>query len=105
MNITLTPEQIATYHQDGFVAHRQFLTPAEVAELKTAVLDSVTEMKRTLGKGKVAGGGADIEDKEGDYYTKVFTQRLNLWRINPTVKRYMLSPDLGRMLRRVRRRR
>ena len=33
-----------------------------------------------------------------DYYDRVFKQRLNLWRINDTVKRYMLNPALGKML-------
>jgi len=95
MKTSLTAEQIQYYKTNGFVAHRQLLTPAEVAELKQAVLDSVAEMNRL--RHKVAGGDTDI--KEGDnYYDKVFTQRLNLWRINPTVKRYMVNPDLGRML-------
>ena len=95
MKTSLTAEQIQYYKTNGFVAQRQLLTPAEVAELKQAVLDSVAEMNRL--RQKVAGGDSDI--KEGDnYYDKVFTQRLNLWRINPTVKRYMLNPDLGRML-------
>jgi ectoine hydroxylase-related dioxygenase (phytanoyl-CoA dioxygenase family) len=95
MNTTLTPEQIQSYRTNGFVAHRQFLAPAEVAELKQAVLDSVTEMNRK--RQKVAGGDTDIKE-EDNHYAKVFTQRLNLWRINPTVKRYMLHPDLGRMM-------
>lgn len=95
MKTSLSPEQIASYQRDGFVPHPGFLTPAEVAELKAAVLETVASM----GKQKVAGGGREWE--EGDaYYDKVFTQRLNLWRINPVVKGYMLNPDLGRMLSR-----
>lgn len=93
MNTNLTSEQIKAYREDGFVYHPGFLAEEEVAELKEVVLSTVAEM----GKKKVAGGGADIE--EGDsYYKKVFTQRLNLWRINDTVKKYMLSPALGRLL-------
>jgi ectoine hydroxylase-related dioxygenase (phytanoyl-CoA dioxygenase family) len=50
-----------------------------------------------MGKKKVAGGGSDME--EGDsYYDKVFTQRLNLWRINDTAKKFMLNTSLGRVL-------
>jgi ectoine hydroxylase-related dioxygenase (phytanoyl-CoA dioxygenase family) len=93
MNTTLAPPQVASYQQNGFVAHRGFLTTDEVAELKAAVLQCVAEM----GRKKVAGGGRDMQEEE-NYYDKVFTQRLNLWRINPIVKRYMLNPDLGRML-------
>jgi len=93
MKTTLTPQQIDSYRKDGFLHHPGFLTASEVAELKTALLEAVA----TMGKRKIAGGGADLMEGE-NYYDKVFTQRLNLWRISPTVKRYMLSPDLGRML-------
>jgi phytanoyl-CoA hydroxylase len=95
MNTTLTPEQIAYYQTNGFVAHRQLLAPAEVAALKQAVLSSVEELN--LRRKKVADGDLAIDGAD-DYYGKVFTQRLNLWRINPTVKQFMLHPELGRML-------
>lgn len=94
MKTQLSNEQIENYRRDGFVAHRKLLGPDEVEELKAAVLKTVAEM----GIQKVAGGGADM--KAGDsYYDKVFTQRLNLWRINETVKRYMLNPKLGAMIK------
>jgi ectoine hydroxylase-related dioxygenase (phytanoyl-CoA dioxygenase family) len=92
MKTSLTLEQVKEYRENGFVAQRGFLSSDEVAELKAGVLDSVA----SLGKKKIAGGK---EWEEGDtYYDRVFTQRLNLWRINPTVKRFMLNPGLGRML-------
>ncbi len=34
------------------------------------------------------------EEGEG-YYDKVFVQRLNLWKISPVVKRYMLGAEIG----------
>ena len=93
MNTALSPEQVEAYRRDGFVVHREFLTPEEVKELKSEVLAAIA----TMGDRKVAGGGAALE--EGDsYYDKVFTQRLNLWRINETVKRYMRNPKLGETL-------
>lgn len=92
MNTTLTPEIIATYQKDGFVYFPGLLSSTEVAELKAAVLSTIAEM----GRKKVAGG---LEVEAGDsYYDKVFTQRLNLWRLNETVKRYMLNSSLGKML-------
>ncbi len=94
MNTTLTSEQIASYERDGFVLHPGFLSAAEVAELKAAVLESVAAM----GRKKVAGDATNTAQEGEAYYDKVFTQRLNLWRINSTVKRYVLSPELGRML-------
>lgn len=93
MKTTLTAQQIKSYQKDGFVAHRGFLSADEVAELKAAVLETVV----TMGKKKVADGGAEMEEGE-NFYDKVFTQRLNLSRLNATVQRYMLSPGLGRLL-------
>jgi phytanoyl-CoA hydroxylase len=93
MNTSLSKEQIDNYQADGFLHVPDFLSPSEVAELKAAVLEAV----ESLGKRKVAGEGKDWDEGDG-YYDKVFTQRLNLWRINPTVKRYMLNRDLGRMI-------
>ena len=96
MQTRLTPEQISSYRQDGFLHYPGFLSTAEMEELKGAVLDAIAEMARTLGNQMVAGGGPKME--QTGYYAKVFTQRLNLWRINQTVKRYMQAADLGRML-------
>ena len=96
MQTQLTDEQVARYRDQGFLTVPGFLSPGEVAELRAAVLDAIA----TMGRRKVAGGGAALE--EGDsYYDRVFTQRLNLWRISDTVKRYMLAPDLGRMTARL----
>jgi hypothetical protein len=47
----LTKEQIDTYRRDGFVAHRNFLNPDEVIELKSEVLKTIAEMGRL----KIAG--------------------------------------------------
>lgn len=93
MNTALSPEIAAQYQRDGFVYFPKLLSPAEVAELKGAVLDTIAEM----GRKKVADGGR--EGEAGDsYYDRVFTQRLNLWRLNATVKRFMLNPALGELL-------
>ncbi len=97
MNTKLSKEQIETYQCDGFLLHRNFLSPDEVLELKTAELETLDEVKRTMGKKKIVGGNEWM--KEGDsYYDTVFTQRVNLWRLSPVVKRYMQNPELGRML-------
>jgi phytanoyl-CoA hydroxylase len=93
MKTTISPDQIQRYRDDGFLYVPGFLNADEVATLKAAVIDSVASM----GKRKIAGNGAELEDQD-DYYTKVFTQRLNLWKINDTVKRFMLDPKLGEMM-------
>jgi hypothetical protein len=92
MKTNLTQQQILSYRTNGFLYVPGFLASTEVTELKAAVLKTVAAMGRTV----VAG---DSETKIGDdYYSNVFTQRMNLWRLDPTVKRYMLNPELGRLL-------
>jgi len=93
MKTKLSSEQIGSYQRDGFVLHRNLLNQQEVDELKAAVLKAVT----CMGRKKVAGGSSNMEEGDG-YYDKVFTQRLNLWLINDTVKSYMLNTELGTML-------
>jgi len=92
MNTALTDTQIRQYRNAGWLHCPGFLDDDEVSELKGAVLDAVEQM----GGSKLTGGKREM--KEGaNYYDKVFTQRINLWRINDTVKSYMLNPDVGRM--------
>ena len=93
MNTSLTADQVAFYRENGFVVHRQVLSPAEVAEMKAAVLETV----KAMGKKKFAENSVEGEEQD-DFYGKIFTQRVNLWRINPTLKRYLLDRALGRML-------
>lgn len=55
------------------------------------------ETIQLMGKRKVANDRDDFQEGDG-YYDKVFTQRLNLWKLSETVKKYMFNADLGRML-------
>lgn len=93
MKTTLSAEQIAQYQRDGFTLIEDFLSPEELAELKEAVFTAVD----SLGKRKVTGDGVNWEDDAG-YYGQVFTQKLNLWRISDTVRRYMTDPALGELI-------
>jgi phytanoyl-CoA hydroxylase len=94
MNDHLSEQQVQDYQNNGFVAHRNLLSKNEVAELKAAVLEAVSD----IGEDKVAGGGAKLEEDPESFYAKVFTQKLNLWRINEKVRKFMLSSEIGVML-------
>ncbi len=94
MQTTLTPEQIDRYRRDGVLFYPGLLAPAEVQALKEGVMEAIASM----GRQKVAGSGADTLEEGESYYDKVFTQRLNLWRISDPVRQVMLDPALGRML-------
>ena len=45
---TVTPEQIAAYHQDGFVVLRQVLTPEEVAAFHARITRFVEQVMPQL---------------------------------------------------------
>ncbi len=93
MKTAISEEQIAFYRQNGFVVQEDFLRPDEVEELKSAVLETVASM----GTRRIADEGAPSKEKDG-YYKAVFTQRINLWKLNATIKRYMLESELGEMV-------
>ena len=86
MNTHLNTQQIEHYRREGFAVHENLLTKTELTELRTAVDEAVA----ALGKKKVAGGEHTGEDGDG-YYDRVFTQKLNLWKISPVIKRFMLK--------------
>ena len=96
MKTQLSQEQVDQYDRDGFLHVKEFLSPSETATLKQAVLDSVNQM----GNRKISDQDREANDQD-TYYGRVFTQRLNLWKINPTVKSFMLAPDLGKMAARL----
>ena len=98
MNTQLTTEQVESYRRDGCLLYRDFLSSEELTGLSDAVDQAVEQM----GSRRITDEGADhIRDgvkEEGSYYGRTFLQRLNLYRIDETVRRIMLSPDLGKML-------
>ena len=93
MKTDLSQDQIDRYRRDGFLSYPGFLDPSEVDRLKAAVLKTVESM----GNKKVAQGRDDMQAGDS-YYDNVFTQRLNLWMIDETVKKFMLDSELGRMM-------
>lgn len=94
MKTTVTTEQVERYQRDGYVIIDEFLSSQERSELLASVTDAVDEM----GSNRLA-----VEDNEGyedidPYYSQVFLQRINLWKINKHVADCFLDPELGRML-------
>lgn len=95
MKTALTPQQIESYQNEGWLIVEDFLTPDELRELCDAIEVSVAEMGGT----KLAGNGNKaIRDDKNTFYDKVFFQRVNMWKINDAVKRFFLHPVLGEML-------
>ena len=93
MRTEISAGEISNYRTNGFLILRALLDDSEVVELKTAVLAAVDSM----GERKIAGEGADLTATD-DYYDRIFTQRLNLWRISEVVRCYLQAERLGRLL-------
>jgi len=89
----ISQDQIDHYRRDGFVHIPGLLDADELAELRNAVIETVESM----GKRKVAGDGIAWEEGD-DYYDRVFTQRLNLWKLNETVRAFLFDAGLGQAL-------
>ena len=100
MKTDLTQDQIEYYRRDGCLLYPNFLEPDELKALSDAVDRSVEQM----GDRRITDEGADhiadtAREKESDgWYGRGFLQRLNLYRIDETVRRIMLDPELGKML-------
>lgn len=90
MRHQVTPAQIESYREQGFVVIEDLLSPAETRTLADAVDAAVTQM----GKTKLTNAEGPWQEGDG-YYDRVFVQRLNLWRISPIVRRFMLGPEIG----------
>ena len=98
MKSSLSASQIHNYRENGYLYYPNLLSDDEVKELKSAVLNAINKLAQTQPRSRIAGEGAELVDKEDEYYDRVFLQRINLWKINQTVKKYMLSEKIGKMI-------
>ena len=90
MNTDLSPQQIQSYRDNGFVVIDDFLTDDEL-ELWRKYVDEAIEQRedRKLADGRMKDGDA--------YYDKVFVQRINLWQDHDGMRELMHDVRLGRM--------
>jgi phytanoyl-CoA hydroxylase len=91
----VTSDQISQYREQGFIIIRDLLSPAEVRELTLAVERGIEITRRTMGRNKVVGGNWD--EGTDEYFDGIFLQRINLWKIEETVRRFMAGPEIGRI--------
>jgi hypothetical protein len=92
MRVALGPADLTQYREDGFCVIHDFMSPVEITEFAGAI--DVTVQR--LGRRRVVGN-PDLDEPQGHHHD-VVKQRLNLWKIDPVVRRYLLDPELGRML-------
>ena len=97
MKTAVTFQQIEAYQREGWLIIEDFLTLDELQEMCAAVDEAVAQM----GRNRIAGGGKGnkaLAKGESEYYDRVFLQRVNLWKIDGTIKKYFLSAKLGKIL-------
>lgn len=96
MRNQLTPEQIASYRNQGFLVIESFLDATELARWRCFTEEAVRQrLEQTQGKDL-----ADILTNQRDpdnYYAQVFTQCLKLADTHAGMRELMLDPRLGEM--------
>jgi len=98
MRTTVSQDQINQYQEDGFLIVRNFLSEDERKELINAITECIHEHAETRIIGDEGIEGSKYNSSKDDFYTNVFLQKVNMWKVNNTVKRYMLSPKIGEMV-------
>jgi phytanoyl-CoA hydroxylase len=96
MKSEIRQEQILFYQENGYIIIEDFLSPQELEKWRNAVDAAVVNRKgyKLPGVAEVYGKG---DDKEKEYYDKVFDQLINLWQDNPDVKELILDKRIGNM--------
>jgi phytanoyl-CoA hydroxylase len=91
----VTGDEIRLYRRDGFAVLRDVLDPGETAFWRDALTRALERRQGRLpGDPRQYG---EFFHTEHEYYNKVFTQKINLWKTDQAVRPLVLSEDLGRM--------
>ncbi|TAG29834.1 MAG: phytanoyl-CoA dioxygenase family protein [Sphingobacteriia bacterium] len=99
MKSTLTPQQIESYRENGYLLVEDFLNEDELSFWRTSITEAIEERngrKFAFGDSKV--GEDDGINKDSDYFGKVFDQMLNLWQTNHAVNKIMRDENIGKMV-------
>lgn len=94
----LTDEQIADYRQNGFIKLEGVIPTDQLAACRDRVAEAVAaeERKDVLGREV-----SDEESERQSVYSKIFTQRVNLWQRHPAVKELCFSPRFANLAARL----
>jgi phytanoyl-CoA hydroxylase len=102
MNDQLTGEQIDSYRQNGFLVIENFLSPDELEDWRTNVMEAVRQRAGQKMPGKAGKTGEDDGiNHDTEYYGKVFDQLINLWQTHEGVRRLMTDPRIGELAARL----
>ncbi len=79
----LTPDQIAQYRRDGFIALRDIITGPDLDNLRQSV-ERAVEQEKPLPTGTTKTP-----------YEQIFIQKVNLWQRHPAVRKFVLAKRFG----------
>lgn len=102
MRTELTPAEIESYRENGFLVVPDLLDADDLGRWRTAVDEAVDErgdqtfaVPTAIDERQVA---TKAVGKARDYYDSVFTQRVNLWQTNTKVRDLMVDERLGHLV-------
>ena len=92
----LSPQQIQSYQDNGFLIIEGFLSGQELQEWREALNEAVAKRNgnKMPDRAEVYGKG---DDADKSYYDNVFAQLINLWVDNAKMQKIMLDERLGKM--------
>lgn len=96
MKTELTPQQVASYQENGFLIIEDFLSAEELQTWRKALSEAVAKRggNKLPAREKVYGKG---DDADAEYFDNVFDQLINLWQDNEGMRNLMLDERLGKM--------
>jgi ectoine hydroxylase-related dioxygenase (phytanoyl-CoA dioxygenase family) len=98
MRHLLTPQEISSYRQNGFLIVDDFLSAEETEHWKTTIDKAVADREGTkFPHSEVKSGEDDGINANADFFGKVFTQIINLWMTDENVKELMFDKRIGKM--------
>lgn len=99
MNDKITPQDIASYQENGFLIIEDFLNPEELENWRNTIDHALQNRGgRKFPHSEVKTGESDgINDDAGGYFGKVFDQVINLWMTDDKMKDLMLDKRIGKM--------
>ncbi|MBS1749838.1 MAG: phytanoyl-CoA dioxygenase family protein [Bacteroidetes bacterium] len=82
----LDQQQIKNFRRDGHTLIKQVLSPEEIAEYRTVLVEAAARYNTEKRK-----------MEERDTYGKAFLQIMNLWRVDEQVKQFVLAKRLAKI--------
>lgn len=96
MKNRLTPEQVGSYRENGFLAIDGFLDEAELAQWRSFTQEAV-DQRLAMTQGAEFAASLNNQADPDAYYAQVFTQCLKLLETHAGMRALMLDARLGEM--------